>query len=42
MWVIFLEAALALALLFVIVWASRPRPPADEAAEQKNELDKHS
>ena len=42
MWVIFLEAALALMLLLVIVWASRPRRRADEAAEQKNELDKHS
>src|SRR5690606_15145496 len=42
MWVIFLEAALALVLLFVIVWASRPRRRPDEAAEPENELDKHS
>lgn len=39
MWVIFLEAGVALALLLVIVWATWPKRRDDDANEGKTNRD---
>lgn len=40
MWVILLEAAVALSLLLIIVWATWPRKKTDEGAAAAREHDK--
>ena len=37
MWVIFLEAGVALALLLIIVWATWPRKPHDNPPSDEHE-----
>lgn len=41
MWVILLEAAVALGLLLIIVWATWPRKRADEAGAAEREHEKN-
>lgn len=41
MWVILLEAAVALSLLLIIVWATWPRKNADGADSAEREHDKN-
>ncbi len=41
MWVIFLEAGLALCLLLIMVWATWPRRRKDSTGPDANNNDKH-